>query len=71
MLWEEGKDGIDDPIGKYLPELYPVAHDVTIRQLMGNVSGLRDAYDINWQFGGVGRPISSADVLSFIAASMT
>ena len=65
LLCEEGKAGIDDPIGKFLPELNPVAHRVTARQLMGNVSGLRDAHDINWQFGGMRQPVSSADLLSF------
>jgi D-aminopeptidase len=65
LLCEEGKAGIDDPIGKFLPELHPVTHDVTMRQLMGHTSGLRDAFDINWQFSGTRRAVSSADVLSF------
>jgi D-aminopeptidase len=64
LLCEEGRAGIDDPIGRYLPELHPVAHGVTARQLMGHVSGLRDAFDICYQFSGTGRAITSADVLS-------
>src|ERR1700730_13922699 len=43
LLCEDGKATIDDPIGKYLPELHPVTHAVTMRQLMGHVGGLRDA----------------------------
>lgn len=64
LLCEDGRAGIDDRIGTYLPELHPVTHKVTARQLMGNVSGLRDAHDICWRFSGTGRPISSASLLS-------
>jgi D-aminopeptidase len=64
LLCEQGKAGIDDPIGKHIPELHPVAHNVAMRQLMGNVGGLRDVHDINWQFGGVGRPVSTAELLA-------
>lgn len=52
LLCEEGKADIDDRLGKHLPELHPVTHDVTMRQLMGHTSGLRDAHDIAWQFNG-------------------
>jgi D-aminopeptidase len=64
LLCEEGKAGIDDPAGTYLPELHPVTHGVTMRQLMGHLSGLRDAHDIVFQFSGTGRPVSSADLLA-------
>ena len=30
LLCEEGKAGIDDELGKYLPELHPVTHKVTL-----------------------------------------
>jgi CubicO group peptidase (beta-lactamase class C family) len=64
LLCENGKATIDDPIGKYLPELHPVTHPVTMRQLMGHVGGLRDAFDICFQFSGTGRRVSSEDILS-------
>ncbi len=65
LLCEEGKAGIDDLIGKHLPDLNPVARHITIRQLMGNISGLRDVCDIRLQFSGIGgRPISSEELLS-------
>lgn len=64
LLCEAGRAGVDDPIEKYIPELHPTAHGVTIRQLMGHIGGLRDAHDINWLFSGAGRHVSSADVLS-------
>lgn len=42
MLAREGKLRLDDPIGKYLPELPEAWPRVTIRQMMRNASGLRD-----------------------------
>jgi D-aminopeptidase len=64
LLCEEGRAGIDDPIGKYLGELHPVTHHVTMRELMGHISGLRDVFDITHQFSGTQSPVSSADLLS-------
>ena len=64
LLCEEGRAGLDDPIGKHLPELHAASRGVTARQLLGNVSGLRDSHDLIWQFSGRGRPVSSADVLA-------
>lgn len=70
MLCEEGKAGIDDPIGKHLPELHPVTHPVTMRQLMGNNSGLRDATDLIFQFSDAqGRRLSTEDILSLYRES--
>lgn len=65
LLCEDGRAGIDDPVGKYLPDLHPVTRAITIRQLMTHVGGLRDAHEISWQFCGTGRAASSADLLSF------
>jgi CubicO group peptidase (beta-lactamase class C family) len=64
LLCEEGRADIDDPIGRHLPELHPVARRVTARQLMGNISGLRDVHDIRWQFSGTGRAVTSAELLT-------
>jgi CubicO group peptidase (beta-lactamase class C family) len=64
LLCEEGRARVDDPIGKYLPELHASAQHVTMRQLMCNVSGLRDVFDVTWQFSGTLRPTSSAELLS-------
>jgi D-aminopeptidase len=65
LLCEEGLAGIDDPIGKHLPELHPVGHSVTVKQLMGNIGGLRDVYEICDQFnGGLGMSLSSAELLA-------
>ena len=65
LLCEEGKAAINDPIGKYLPELNPVARDVTLCQLMGNIGGLRDSHDLFWKFSGPAAQIAVEDVLSF------
>jgi D-aminopeptidase len=64
LLCEEGRAAIDDTIGAYLPELHPVAHRITMRQLMTNTSGLRDAIQISWEFSGMGRRVSAAELLS-------
>jgi D-aminopeptidase len=65
LLCEEGRATLDDPVGKYLPELHPVTHPVTMRQLMGHTGGLRDAHEVLWHFSGLGRATTSAEVLSF------
>jgi D-aminopeptidase len=64
LLCEEGRAGLEDELRTYLPDLHPVTHSVTMRQLMGHVSGLRDAHDISWQFSGTGRRISGEELLS-------
>jgi CubicO group peptidase (beta-lactamase class C family) len=64
LLCEEGLASIEDPLGKFLPELHPVARVVTMRQLMSNVSGLRDAHDIRWQFSGFSNPVSTDELIS-------
>src|ERR1043165_2564097 len=37
LLCESGLAVLDDPLGKHIPELHPVTHAVTMRQLMGNL----------------------------------
>jgi D-aminopeptidase len=63
LLCEEGRAGIDDPIVKYLPELHPVTHPIAMRQLMGNISGLREVYDLCHQFNGAAR-VTSTELVS-------
>jgi D-alanyl-D-alanine carboxypeptidase len=41
LLQEEGKLGVDDPVGKYFPELTR-ANEVTIRNILSHTSGYRD-----------------------------
>jgi D-aminopeptidase len=70
LLCEERKARLDDPLGQYLPELHPVTHAVTIRQLMDHTSGLRDAYSIFLRFNdphahyaGPAQSVSSRELL--------
>ena len=65
LMCEEGRAHPDDPLEKYFPELHRVTHKVTMRQLMGNTSGLRDANDIRFQFSGTtGRRTTRSDLVS-------
>jgi D-aminopeptidase len=64
LLCEEGRAGLDDPVGKHLSGLHPIAQGVMMRQLMGHTSGLRDAFDLRHNFSGTRNLVSSADVLS-------
>jgi D-aminopeptidase len=71
LLCQDGKAKIDDPLGSFLPELHPVTHSVTMRQLMGHTGGLRDVYSVFDRFnepythhGGAAQSVSSADLLS-------
>lgn len=63
LLCEEGLASIDDALEVHLPGVHPVAGKVTLRQLMGNLSGLRDAHDVCWQFSGRGQLVSSAELV--------
>jgi CubicO group peptidase (beta-lactamase class C family) len=47
MLAEEGKLGLDDPVGTHLRGLAAFGPKVTIRQLLHHTSGIRDLYDEN------------------------
>src|SRR5882724_8017056 len=64
LLCEDGEAGIDDPIGRYFPEFHPAAHQVTMRQVMGNISGLRDAFGLSFQFCGTQWEAPSTDVIA-------
>jgi CubicO group peptidase (beta-lactamase class C family) len=63
LLCEEGKAQLNDRVLQYIPELNPVAREVTMRQLMAHTSGLRDPYDISYHFSGLARPITSQHLL--------
>jgi CubicO group peptidase (beta-lactamase class C family) len=45
MLAEERKLVLDDPLGKYIPELSGFGPKVTLRELLNHTSGIRDLYD--------------------------
>lgn len=59
LMCEDGVASVDDPIGKYLPEIHQISRGVTARQLMSHTSGLRDVHDISYQLSGIGRSVST------------
>lgn len=64
LLCEEGRAGLEDPLSRYVPEAYPASRNVTMRQLMGHVAGIRDVFDITWQFSGTSARVSSGELLA-------
>lgn len=65
LLCERGLATLDDPIGLYLPELHPISREATVRQVLSNTSGLRDATDYIIQSKSLdGKPISTETLLS-------
>lgn len=63
LLCEDGKANIDDRLGEYFPEFRPATRAVTIRQLMTNTSGIRDAHGLCFQFSGTDWVAPSTKVL--------
>ncbi len=46
MLQEEGKLSIEDDVRRYLPDLIRFSEPVTLRQMMNNLSGIRDQWEL-------------------------
>ncbi|MGN6821050.1 MAG: serine hydrolase domain-containing protein [Sphingomonas sp.] len=65
LLCEEGRCGIDDEIGTHIPELHDASRHVTMREVMGHTSGIRDVYTISMMFHGTGRPVTDNDLLAY------
>ncbi len=65
LLCEDGNARLDDSLGTHFPEFSPALRSVTMFQLLGHISGIRDATDIRFRLGGFeGRPITSHELLS-------
>ena len=54
ILAQQGKLSLDDPLRRHLPELPPWADSLTLRQMLGHTSGLRDQWTL---FELQGRPL--------------
>ncbi|MFC4762915.1 serine hydrolase domain-containing protein [Dyella koreensis] len=69
VLVSEGKLSLDEDIRKYLPELPDYGHPITIAELLGHTSGLRDWGDIEAIAGWprADRIYEMADVLHITA----
>ena len=63
LLCEDGKASIDDPIGRHFPEFHRATGKVSMRQLMGNISGIRDAHGLHFQFSGTQWTAPSSQVI--------
>lgn len=66
QLRERGKLGLDDKLGKYVPT-FPHAHEITLRQLLNQVSGLPNYTDVNHFIAIAKQPGSFAKIESLIA----
>ena len=62
MLVEEGKLSLDDPVGRYLPNLTR-ANEVTIRQLLSHTSGYQDYYPLDYVAPWMTKPVTADDIL--------
>ena len=62
MLEQEGKLSIDDPVGKYMPDLTR-ANEVTIRELLSHTSGYQDYYPQDYVPEFMQHPTTTAHIL--------
>jgi len=62
MLAEEGKLAVDDKVSKYSPDLTR-ANDITLLELMNNVSGYADYYPLDFVDRRMQKEISPDDLL--------
>ncbi|WP_066098164.1 serine hydrolase domain-containing protein [Xanthomonas massiliensis] len=67
LLVEQGLASLDDPVRKHLPELSAVADRISMRQLMGHISGLRCSMDLVVHLAGIDTPLSTAEQLALFA----
>ncbi|WP_160330927.1 serine hydrolase domain-containing protein [Xanthomonas massiliensis] len=67
LLAEEGRLSPDDRLSKHLPEMARIAGTVTLRQLMGHISGLRCGLDLIVQVCGLGRVVPADEQLRLMA----
>jgi CubicO group peptidase (beta-lactamase class C family) len=62
LLAEEGKLSLDDPIGRWLPDLTR-ANEVTIRQLLSMTSGYQDFWPQDYVMLSMMKPASPEEIL--------
>ncbi|MDG5788572.1 serine hydrolase [Evansella sp. AB-P1] len=68
LLQEDGKLNIDDDVRKYVSEYINFKEPVTIRQMMNNVSGIRDQWELLGLSGvRIEDTITQKDALSIIS----
>ena len=62
LLAEQGKLSLDDPVGKWFPELHEAAA-VTLRQLLTHTSGIRDYWPQDFLTPEMTRPTTPAAII--------
>jgi CubicO group peptidase (beta-lactamase class C family) len=62
LLAEEGRLSLDDKVSKYLPELTR-ADEITVRQLLGHVSGIRDDWPQDYRFEAMTKPTTPQAII--------
>jgi CubicO group peptidase (beta-lactamase class C family) len=62
LLAEEGKMSLDDKVSKYLPQLTR-ADEITVRQLLGHVSGIRDDWPQDYRFEAMTKPTTPQAII--------
>jgi CubicO group peptidase (beta-lactamase class C family) len=62
LLAEDGKLSLDDPVGKYLPDLTR-SNDVKVRQLLSHTSGYRDFWPQDFPFADMFKPATPSEIL--------
>jgi CubicO group peptidase (beta-lactamase class C family) len=62
MLEQQGKLSIDDPVGKYLPDLTR-ANEVTIRELLSHTSGYQDYWPEDYLMPPMREPTTAQHIL--------
>jgi D-alanyl-D-alanine carboxypeptidase len=62
MLESEGRLGLDDKVGRYVPKL-GAAGEATLRQLLSHTAGIRDYWPQDYVFADMRKPISHEALL--------
>jgi D-alanyl-D-alanine carboxypeptidase len=62
LLAEEGKLSLDDPVGRWLPDL-TTANEVTIRQVLSMTSGYQDFWPQDYVMPSMMKPVSPEEIL--------
>lgn len=63
LLCERGRATVDDTVGRYLPHMPSHVRAITIAQLMGHLSGLRDVAELSMLFDGFEQQIELGVIL--------
>lgn len=62
MLQQEGKLSVDDPVGKYLPDLTR-SNEVTIREVLSHTSGYEDYWPEDYLMPPMAQPTTAQHIL--------